>query len=339
MSEPLLCLDDRGLYCPAGDFYIDPWRPVPRAVLTHGHADHARSGCEHYLVAAVGEPIYRVRLGNDAPLQTLAYGESLLVRRVRVSLHPAGHILGSAQVRLEHRGEVWVVSGDYKTHPDQTCTPYEPVVCHTFITESTFGLPIYRWPAQSAVFAQINAWWHANAQAGKASLLYAYALGKAQRLLAGLDLSIGPIYAHGSVLRLNQAYRLAGVALPDCQPASAVGRAGRWTGALVLAPPIAHGTPWMRKFAPSSSALASGWMTIRGMRRRRAIDRGFVLSDHADWPGLLAAIAASRAERVLATHGYTATLTRYLREQGIEADSLHTRYQGEVDDAAETAPQ
>ena len=334
MSQALLHLDQHGLYCPAGDFYVDPWLPVPRAILTHAHADHARPGCGHYLIAAPGEPIFRVRLGANASLQALNYGQSLTLGRVRVSLHPAGHILGSAQVRIESRGQVWVVSGDYKTQPDPTCTPYEPIPCHTFISESTFGLPIYRWPDPSAVLAQVNAWWQANAQAGKASLLYAYSLGKAQRLLAGLDPRIGPIYVHGAMVRLTDAYRAAGVALAPCQPASAAPRGQRWAGALVLAPPSAHATPWSRKFAPAATAFVSGWMALRGTRRRRAVDRGFVLSDHADWPGLLAAIAACRAQRVLVTHGYTAALVRYLREQGIEADTLNTRYQGEVDDSA-----
>ena len=217
MSAPLLVSTDDGLYCPAGDFHIDPWRPVERAVITHGHADHCRPGSRHYLVAAAGETIYRVRLGPEADLRLLGYGEAITLGEVRVSLHPAGHILGSAQVRLEHAGEVWVVSGDYKTQLDPTCAAFEPVPCHIFITESTFGLPIYRWPAPADVFADVNAWWRANREAGKVSLLYGYALGKAQRLLAGLDPSIGPIYLHGAVDRLTTAYREAGVPLPPAQ--------------------------------------------------------------------------------------------------------------------------
>src|SRR4051812_5596007 len=221
VMAPLLAPTDDGLYCPLGDFHIDPWRPVPRAVITHGHADHARRGCAQYLAAAPGEPVLRVRLGPDADLIPLPYGQPLDLNGVRVSLHPAGHILGSAQVRLEYRGEVWVVSGDYKLGPDATCAPFEPIHCHTFITESTFGLPIYRWPTEADVFADVNAWWRANAAAGRASVLYAYALGKAQRLLAGLDPSIGPIYCHGAVEVLNDAYRAAGVALPPTQYAAA----------------------------------------------------------------------------------------------------------------------
>jgi putative mRNA 3-end processing factor len=232
-------------------------------------------------------------------------------------------------VRLESRGEVWVVSGDYKVEADATCAPFEPVACHVFVTESTFGLPIYRWPPQGSVFDEINAWWQGNREAGKASLLLGYALGKSQRLLSGLDPSIGPIFTHGAVERLNQAYRDAGVPLPPTAYAGAASRGKSWAGALIVAPPSAQGTPWARKFAPLSTAAASGWMTIRGTRRRKALDRGFVLSDHVDWPGLLGAIQATGAGRVLVTHGYTAVLVRYLREQGIEAEALATRYEGE----------
>jgi len=328
---PLLVSTDDGLYCPTGDFHIDPWRPVERAILTHAHADHAVRGCHQYLAAATGEPVFRARLGADADITPLPYAQSLDHNGVRVSLHPAGHILGSAQVRFEHRGEVWVVSGDYKLAPDETCEPFESIRCHTFITESTFGLPIYRWPAQEQVFAEINAWWRANADVGRTSMIYGYALGKAQRLLAGLDVSIGPIYCHGAVELVNAAFRAAGVALPPTQHAVPM-RGGTWAGTIIVAPPLALGTPWMRKFGEQSSALASGWMTIRGLRRRKAVDRGFVLSDHADWPSLLNAIVATGAERVGVTHGYTAVLVRWLHEQGKEAWIVPTRYEGEVNE-------
>lgn len=336
MPAPLLVPTDDGLFCPTGDFHIDPWRPVPRAVLTHAHGDHCRPGSHHYLAAAAGGPVYRTRLGPDAHLHLLPYGEPVAVNGVRVSLHPAGHVLGSAQVRLELAGEVWVVSGDYKLDPDPTCEPFEPLRCHTFITESTFGLPIYRWPTLADVFADVNGWWRANAEAGKVSLLYGYALGKAQRLLAGLDPSVGAIYLHGAVDRLTTAYREAGVSLPETQYAAPV-RGFDWSRALVVAPPSAHQTPWTRKFGTVSTGFASGWMTIRGTRRRRAVDRGFVLSDHADWPGLLSAIEATGAERVGVTHGYTAVLVRWLRERGVEAWVLPTRYEGEVDEGATPA--
>lgn len=297
-SADLIQLTDRGLYCAAGDFFIDPWQPVDRAVVTHAHSDHARRGSRHYLTTRAGESVLRLRLGEEATIQAVGYGDPVALNGVRVSLHPAGHILGSAQVRVEHRGEVWVISGDYKADPDPTCAPFEPVRCHTFVTESTFGLPVYRWPAQGDVLAEIHGWWRANQAAGKASLLFAYALGKAQRVLAGLDPGVGPIFTHGAVENLNAAYRAAGVPLPETSHVAAVGRGGPWERALILAPPSAQGTPWVRKFGAASTGFVSGWMQIRGTRRRRAVDRGFVLSDHADWPGLLGAVRETGAGHV-----------------------------------------
>ncbi len=330
MHEPLIQLTEQGFYCAPGDFYIDPWAPVPRAVITHAHSDHARGGSRSYLSSAEGAHALRLRLGPEAAIQSLPYGETLRLNDVQLSLHPAGHILGSAQVRLERGGEVWVISGDYKTEPDPTCAPFAPVRCHTFVTEATFALPIYRWAPQAELFAAINAWWRANQAAGRASLLLGYALGKAQRLLAGLDPSIGPILCHGAVQRLNQAYLEAGVALPPTRYAGDYGRGFDWSQAMIVAPPSAHGTPWTRRFGELSAAFASGWMRIRGARRRRAVDRGFALSDHADWPGLLAAIAATGAERVWVTHGYTAVLARWLAAQGLETFVVPTRYEGEA---------
>lgn len=324
----MITLTGAGLYCEAGDFHIDPWRPVPRAVITHAHSDHASFGHEHYLVARAGEHVIRRRLG-EVSLQALEYGEAIAVNGVRVSLHPAGHVLGSAQVRLERGGEVWVVSGDYKLQADPTCAAFEPVVCDTFITESTFGLPIYRWRAPAETFADVERWWRENQAVDRASVVYAYALGKAQRLLASVDASSGPIYTHGAVESLNAAYRAAGVALPPTQPVAATGRGHDFSRALVVAPPSAQGTPWLRRFGDYADAFASGWMQIRGIRRRRAVDRGFALSDHADWPGLLTAIEATRASRVYVTHGYSEPLVRWLSERGLDAQSLATRFTGE----------
>jgi putative mRNA 3-end processing factor len=336
-SRMLLARRPEGLYCEAGDFFVDPWRPVARAVITHAHADHARTGHGAYLAAAPAEGVLRARLG-DIALRTVAYGEAVDVNGVRVSLHPAGHVLGSAQVRIEHRGEVWAVSGDFKVEPDPTCAAFEPVRCHTFVTESTFGLPIYRWAPSAAVFADVNAWWRANAEAGRASVLFCYAFGKAQRILAGVDPSIGPIVCHGAIEPLNRAYRAAGVALPPTRLVTEVADKASLGRALVLAPPSAGGSTWMRRFPDPSDAFASGWMAVRGARRRRAVDRGFVLSDHADWPGLHAAIGASGAQRVFVTHGYVPVMVRWLAEQGIDAQSFDTEFGGEegaaFDDAA-----
>jgi putative mRNA 3-end processing factor len=328
----LLRLTDKGLYCPAGEFYVDPWQPVHRAVITHAHSDHARWGCQRYLTTNAGEAVLRARMGADASIESIPYGQQVAMNGVTVSLHPAGHILGSAQVRVEAGGEVWVVSGDYKVEGDATCAPFEPVRCHTFITESTFGLPVYRWPRQSSVLDDICAWWRSNQQQGRASVLFAYALGKAQRIVAGVDAEIGPIYTHSAVEKMNAAYRASGIALPATIRAKLEKRPPDWSRALVIAPPSAEGTTWMRRFGAASTAFASGWMQIRGARRRRAVDRGFVFSDHADWPGLLDAIKATQAERVLVTHGYSEALARWVRERGLAAETLRTRFQGERDD-------
>ena len=325
-----------GLYCPPGDFYIDPWKPVARAVITHGHGDHARSGNGHYLTATPGAGVLRARLG-DVPLQTLDYGEALLHNGVRISLHPAGHVLGSAQVRLEHQGQVWVASGDYKTEADGTCAPFEPVRCHCFITESTFGLPIYRWQPQAQVMDQVRQWWQTNRAAGRASVLFSYAFGKAQRLLHGLADEPGPILVHGAVEPLNRVYREAGVRLAATRYAGELKRNDPLLReALVIAPPSAAGSTWMRRFGDYSDAFASGWMLLRGARRRRGVDRGFVLSDHADWPGLLWAVQQSGAERVFVTHGSVPVLVRYLREQGLDAQGFSTEY-GDEDDTPDSA--
>ncbi|NDJ34992.1 MAG: ligase-associated DNA damage response exonuclease [Chloroflexi bacterium] len=324
----LLMPTEKGFYCPPGDFYIDPWQPVPRAVITHVHADHYTPGCGAYTLSAASEHIARVRLGPQANLRLLPYRTPVTFNGVTVSLHPAGHILGSAQVRVEHQGEVWVLSGDYKTDPDPTCAPFEPVACDVFITEATFGLPIYHWPPQAAVFRQINAWWQDNQSQGRASILYGYALGKAQRLLMGVDPSIGPIYTHGAVESINDAYRTSGVDLPPTAYALEAEDAD-WSRALIVAPPSARGTRWLTRFGPQASGYCSGWMTVRGTRRRWSIDRGFVISDHVDWAQMLGAVRATGAQRVLVTHGYTAAVARWLREHGLDAAAVDTRYRGE----------
>src|SRR5688572_13019554 len=334
----MLELTDEGLYCAAGRFHVDPWAAVPRAVVTHAHGDHVAGGCGAYLASTDGAALLRLRLGGATEVQAVPYGESLGLDGVRLSLHPAGHILGSAQVRVEHRGEVWVVSGDYKTEPDPTCTPFEPVRCHTFITESTFGLPIYRWDPQVETFAEIRAWWRANAAAGRASVLYAYALGKAQRLLAGFaDAPEGPIYTHGAVERLNRDYRDGGVPLPSTTYAGRMPRGHDWSGSLIVAPPSAQGSTWLRKFGGASTAFASGWMRIRGTRRRRSVDRGFALSDHVDWPSLLGAIRETGAETIWVTHGYRDAVVRWLLEHGVTAQAISSRWEGEPEEDPLTA--
>jgi len=331
----LIELTDRGLYCAAGDFYVDPWRPVSRAVITHAHSDHAYQGHGVSLVSRAGERLFRARLGDEAVIETVEYGETRDLGGVRVSLHPAGHVLGSAQVRVEHRGDVWVVSGDYKTVPDPTCAPFEPVRCRAFITEATFGLPIYRWRPQADLFADVDAWWRENRAAGRTSLVLAYSLGKAQRVIAGVDATIGPIVTHGAVERLTAEYRESGVDLPPTVYAGSLETRTAASGALVVAPPSAADTPWSRSFGEVSTAFASGWMLVRSARRSRSVDRGFALSDHADWDELNAAIDATRAELVLVTHGSVGPLVRWLGERGRDARPLKTLYrgeEGEIDD-------
>jgi putative mRNA 3-end processing factor len=322
-----------GLYCVPGRFYIDPWQPVERAVITHAHGDHARIGHGHYLCSAAGVGVLRARLG-DIRVDGLAYGAAVTHNGVSISLHPAGHVLGSSQVRMQYRGEVWVASGDYKVEPDRTCAPFEPVRCHTFITESTFGLPIYRWQPEQDIFDDLNGWWRKNAAEGRCSVVFAYAFGKAQRILSGLDPSIGTIVCHGAAEPINRVYREGGVHLPPTVMAGALDKAGL-AHAIVIAPPSAAGSPWMKRFGDYSDAFASGWMQLRGARRRRGVDRGFVLSDHADWPGLMSAIGATEAARVIVTHGSVAVMVRWLRQLGLDAAGFDTRY---GDDEEAVAP-
>jgi putative mRNA 3-end processing factor len=321
----------QGLFCPDGDFHVDPWGAVDRAVITHAHGDHARSGSRAYLCATSTGPLLERRLEPGVHVQTLRYGERLRLGETTVSLHPAGHILGSAQVRIEGRGGVWVVSGDYKRQPDPTCTPFEVVRCDTFITESTFGLPIFRWDSPSHVVADVFAWWEANRHAGLASVIFCYTLGKAQRLLAMLaGHTDRRVVVHGAMSAMTDLYRRAGVRMLDTEVLVERPRTRSMAGELVLAPLMARGTPWMRRLGDFSDAFASGTMRVRGVRRQRNVDRGIVLSDHADWPALLTTIADVGAARVLTTHGYPEPLARYLREQGIDSGVIRSAWEGEA---------
>lgn len=324
------------MYCEIGDFYLDPWAPLPgtKAIITHAHSDHARLGASDYLIARSGAGILRERLGDGPGITGISFGEALDIRGVRVSLHPAGHILGSAQVRLEHKGEVWVYSGDYKTAPDPSCETFELVRCHTFITESTFGLPVYRWTSAAHTAAELNRWWTANQAAQRTTVVFGYALGKAQRVLASLDDSLGPIFVHGAVQRLVQHYVNAGVRMPPVMYAdkpAVKAAAGR---GLIVAPPSAAGSPWLRGFGETATAIASGWMRIRGSRRRANVDKGLVISDHADWDDLLRIIKDTGATRVGVTHGYTRPLSHYLRDMGLDAWEVEDKFHGEGDEEA-----
>lgn len=331
MRDPIIIPTDEGLFCPAGEFHIDPWRPVATAVITHAHADHARSGSEHYLAHHLSLPIMRHRLGEHR-FTGLDYGEQRRFGAITLSLHPAGHVLGSAQVRLAHDdGRVWVVTGDYKRDPDPTCAPFEVIPCDTLITEATFALPCYRWPPVERVGEQIWQWWAAHPD--RPCILFTYALGKAQRVLAALTTHTGrSVYVHGAMVAMTDIYRQAGVEMLPTIPIAELPADHDFGGELILAPPSAAGSPWMRRFRNASTGFASGWMRIRGNRRRRGYDHGFELSDHADWPALLRTIRECGASTVLTTHGRSDDLVRYLREhEGIEAHELETLYGGEDD--------
>lgn len=334
---PLLAPDERGLACPAGGLHIDPWGPAPVAVITHAHADHARAGSGVYYCARSCADLLRRRLG-PVNVRALEFGERVRLDNVQISLHPAGHILGSAQVRIESPDEVWVVSGDYKRAPDASCEAFELVPCDVFITEATFALPIYRWEAPEVTFSRIMAWWRGNRERSVASVLMGYSLGKAQRILAGLfplmspEERAGPVYLHGAVDAMMEPYRAAGIGLPATErvadgPGGRRAEIERYRGALVIAPPSASGSTWMRRFgADADTGFASGWMRVRGARRRGGYDRGFTLSDHADWPDLLRTIRETGARRVLATHGSTGVLARHLAELGLESGVLGTAF-------------
>lgn len=333
----MVTFNDNGIYCVPADIYIDPWQPVHKAIITHAHSDHARWGMQQYLAHEDAIPVMRARLGNDIKTQALSYGTSININGVTISLHPAGHIWGSAQVRLECKGEVWVVSGDYKLQPDGISTPFEPVKCNHFITESTFGLPVYKFPKPDDVHQDINNWWRQNKEDGKNSILMGYALGKAQRIIKHLDPSIGPIYTHGAINNVNQIYLETGGSLPETIYLNKDIDAKSIKGAMIIAPPSADGTAWMRKLKPYRTGLCSGWMQLRGTRRRRSADKGFVLSDHADWNELNEAVQQTGAENVYVTHGYKSIYAKWLTEEyklnAVEVETLYTGEQLDNDEA------
>jgi len=331
-KKPLLAFNDNGIYCEEAKVYLDPWKPVDKAIITHGHADHSRWGHNQYITHSTNVPIVKHRLG-DINVTGKDYNETFVINNVKFSLHPAGHIIGSSQVRVEYKGEVWVFTGDYKLEDDGISVPFEPVRCHTFITECTFGLPAFKWIPQQQVFNDINTWWSENQAEGKTSVLFGYSLGKAQRLLKYLDTSIGKIYTHGAIENMTEVLRPL-VDFPETTLITKETNKKELLGNIVLAPPSAHGSTWIRKMVPFVTASASGWMTFRGARRRRAIDKGFVLSDHCDWQELLQAIKETGAEKIISTHGYTDIFSRYLREQGYDARTESTQYEGELNELA-----
>ncbi len=325
---------EKGMYCPAGDFFIDPWKPVDRAVITHGHSDHARWGSRHYLCQADTTPILETRLG-PGQYQGVDWKANTYINGVRVSFHPAGHVIGSAQVRVEYNGEVWVVSGDYKLENDGLSGQFEPVKCHTFITESTFGLPIYKWKKQNEIYRCMKDWVVENQKNGRSSIFFAYSLGKAQRILLPLAEITDTILAHGAVYNMYTALVQAGWKLPTMERVTPDTPKEKLKNAVVIAPGSAEGTPWIRKFSPYAVGVCSGWMQVRGNVRRRNADAGFALSDHADWDGLIQTVKATQAECVYVTHGFQAVFSRYLTEMGIDGREIHTEFGAEEDASAE----
>lgn len=330
-EKPLVSVTLRGLYCPRGDFYIDPYEDVETALVTHAHSDHARAGSKNYHITEQSLAIIERRLGADGVYNTHAYGEVFTLGDVKVSFHPAGHILGSAQVRLECEGEVWVVSGDYKRDHDPTCEPFEVIPCDVFITESTFGLPIFVWHSIEKEAEAIYHWWQKNKEAGKNCILACYALGKSQRVLHALSqFTDEPVLLHGATQALVDIYRAQGIAMIPTLPATEYKKGSK--GHLILAPPSATNSTWARKFGPFETGFASGWMRIRGNRRRKSYDQGFIISDHADWPALLQTVRETGARKIFVTHGYTEELSKFLREQGYDAEQLETLFTREEDE-------
>lgn len=330
----LLKFTKEGIYCPQADVYIDPWKKVNKALITHGHSDHARWGHQQYLCTHAARPVIEYRLGK-INCSSIDFGEEIIINGVKFSFHPAGHIIGSAQIRVEHKGEIWVASGDYKVANDGLTEDFESKKCHHFITESTFGLPIYQWEPNDIIAAQINHWWKANQAQDKVSVILGYSLGKAQRILHNLDTSLGKVYTHGAVENINQVLRNQGVQLPETTLVTKDIAKKDYKRNIVIAPPAAQNTSWMNQFKPYSVATASGWMMLRGARRRRNVDKGFVLSDHADWEGLLSAIKATEAENIYVTHGYVDIFSKYLNESGWNAGIVSTEYEGELSEIGE----
>jgi putative mRNA 3-end processing factor len=326
---------ENGLYCAAGNFYIDPWKPVDKAIITHAHSDHARWGSNNYLCHTQTKPLLQLRLGNNN-YQTVEWNEPVYINQVKVSLHPAGHIIGSSQIRVEYNGEVWVISGDYKTENDGISGIFEPVQCHTFITESTFGLPIYQWKPQEEIYHQIQQWILNNQSQNQCSVLIAYSLGKAQRVLQAVAKVTDNIWVHGAIYNTYETLVNAGWHLPIVKKVTPDTSKEALHNAVVIAPPSADGTVWMKKFYPYSVGICSGWMQVRGNVRRSNADAGFVLSDHADWNGLLQAVKATSASKVLVTHGFQSAFARYLNEIGIEAAEVKTAFGDEEEHAADT---
>lgn len=330
----LIEFTNKGIYCPHGNFYIDPWFPVDFAVITHAHADHARWGMKKYLCHHDTKPILKLRIAEDISVQSVGYGETINKNNVKITFFPAGHVIGSAQIKLEYKGFVAVVSGDYKLQDDGLSVPFHPVKCHEFVTESTFGLPIYHWDEVPVMNRKLQDWVSQNRENGKTSVLVGYSLGKAQRILKALE-SNGNILVHNSIARLNSAFEESGIELPSYSVIDFTHKS-EMQGATVIVPPALLDSNVIKKIPNAALAICSGWMQVRGSRRWRSADAGFAISDHADWDGLLQAVKETEAEKVYVTHGFTDVFSKYLNEIGIEAEAISTRFGGEEPDEVPT---
>jgi len=315
----------KGIYCIPGKFYLDPWYPVDYAIISHGHADHSRWGNKHYLCHQDSKNILLHRLGKDISIETLNFNQTKTINGVKVSFFPAGHIIGSVQIKLEYKGKVVVFSGDYKTNPDFLTTPFEPVKCHEFITESTFGLPIYSWKAEAELQSQLQQWVLNNQKQNKTSVFFGYSLGKAQRIMSLVD-GIDEVYVHSAINNLNQAISKSGIVLPKSKLITSDFNKKDIQNKIVILPPALLGSKLLKKIPNAATAICSGWMQIRGNRRWKGVDAGFAVSDHADWNGLLSAVKATEAEKVYVTHGSQAVFSKYLNEIGIESQEVVTEY-------------
>lgn len=321
----LLSLTNKGLYCALGDFFIDPWEEVDTAIITHGHGDHARPGMKHYLCVRENEFILTKRI-PEARITTYSYGEAFHMGEVDVSFHPAGHILGSSQIRIQYQDEIWVFTGDFKREVDPTCLPFEVVPCDVFISEATFSIPVYRWPSFDHEINEIYSWWMKNKEEGNNSVLLCYALGKAQRIIAGLrKLTDETIWVHGTIDEMNKSYAKSGLSWENVKKVPLESNE-KFHGAFIMCPPSAQGSSWSKRLSPQKVAFASGWMRLRGNRRRKGYERGFVISDHADWPSLIKTVKDTGCSKVYFTHGQTDVIVKYLNEQGINAYDLKLPY-------------
>lgn len=321
----------KGIYCIPGKFYLDPWLPVDYAIISHGHADHSRSGMKHYLCHNDSKAIIKHRLGHDIDIESMGYDEPKMVNGVQVSFFPAGHVIGSAQIRLEYKGFVVVFTGDYKVKDDHLTVPFEPVKCHEFITESTFGLPIYNWLPEDDIQKQMQNWVHNNQQHNRTSVFIGYSLGKAQRIMKLME-GVDKMYVHSAIHNLNNAIEGSGIALPKTELLTYDFKKEDLQNRIVIVPPALLGSKLLKKIPNAATAICSGWMQIRGNRRWQAVDAGFAVSDHADWNGLLSAVKATEAEKVYVTHGSQATFSKYLNEIGIPSAEVKTEYGNDEDD-------